>query len=83
MKDLKFSIFDLLSYSLPGGIALIAFLFVSPEYKTHKKILGAGKWALECLANLDKLPTKGATIFVGAPKVEGATGGLVRVIAFW
>jgi len=53
------------------------------EYKTHQKILGAGKWALECLANLDKLPSKGATLFVGAPKVEGATGGPVRVIAFW
>ena len=53
------------------------------EYKTHKKILGAGKWAIECLANLDQLPSTGATLFVGAPKIEGATGGLVRVIAFW
>lgn len=53
------------------------------EYKTHKIILGAGKWALECLANLDKIPPSGATIFVGAPKVEGATGGPVRVIAAW
>ncbi len=53
------------------------------KYRTHRKILGAGKWALECLANLDKLPRKGSTLFVGAPKVEGATGGPVRVIAIW
>lgn len=31
MKDLKFSIFDLFSYSIPGGIAIFAFLFISPE----------------------------------------------------
>ncbi len=31
MKDLKFSIFDIFSYALPGGIVLIAFLFLNPE----------------------------------------------------
>ncbi len=53
------------------------------QYKTHKMILNAGKWALECVANLSKIPIKGATVFVGAPKVEGATGGLTRIIAIW
>ncbi len=53
------------------------------EYKTHKIILGAGKWALECVANLDRIPATGATVFVGAPKVEGATGGLTRILAVW
>jgi kynurenine formamidase len=32
----------------------------------------AGKWALECLANLQRLPARGARIFIGAPKVERA-----------
>ena len=52
-------------------------------YQSHRIILGKGKWALECLTNLDKLPITGAHIFVGGPKVEGATGGLSRVIAIW
>ncbi len=53
------------------------------EYKTHKMVLGAGKWALEAVANLEKVPLKGAYLFVGAPKVEGGTGGITRVIAVW
>ena len=53
------------------------------EYKTHKVILGAGKWALEAVANLEKVPQKGAYLFVGAPKIEGGTGGIARLIAVW
>jgi kynurenine formamidase len=51
------------------------------EYKTHKAVLGAGKWAVEAVANLQSVPPSGATLFVGAPKVRGATGGPVRLIA--
>jgi kynurenine formamidase len=51
------------------------------EYKTHKAVLGAGKWAIEAVANLQSVPPSGATLFVGAPKVRGATGGPVRLIA--
>ncbi len=51
------------------------------EYKAHKVWLKADKWAVECAANLKQVPANGATIFVGATKVEGATGGLVRIIA--
>lgn len=66
------------------GVDVISFdPGIDHEYKTHKIILGADKWALECLANLDLLPPKGATMIVGAPKVSGATGGLARVIAVW
>ncbi len=53
------------------------------EYKTHKAVLGAGKWALEAVANLKKVPTKGGYLFVGAPKVEGGTGGITRILAVW
>lgn len=51
------------------------------DYLAHKALLGRGKWALEALRNLDALPAVGATIFIGAPRVEGATGGPARVIA--
>jgi hypothetical protein len=51
------------------------------KYLAHKVLLGKGKWALEALRNLDALPPVGATLFVGAPRVEGATGGPARVIA--
>jgi len=51
------------------------------EYKAHKAWLAAGKWGVECVANLKQVPPVGATVFVGATKVGGATGGLVRLIA--
>jgi kynurenine formamidase len=53
------------------------------EFAVHKLWLGAGKWGLECVANLSKLPPAGATVFVGAPKVTGASGGPTRVLAVW
>lgn len=54
---------------------------VDDAYRTHRALLGAGKWALEALANLRHLPPRDATLFVGAPKVRDATGGPARVIA--
>jgi kynurenine formamidase len=51
-------------------------------YGGHRVLSGAGKWALECLANLDRLPARGARLFVGAPKVEAASGTPARVIAW-
>jgi kynurenine formamidase len=55
----------------------------SKDFAVHKLWLGAGKWGLECVANLSKLPPAGATVFVGAPKVIGASGGPTRVLALW
>jgi kynurenine formamidase len=55
----------------------------SKDFAVHKLWLGAGKWGLECVANLSKLPPAGATVFVGAPKVIGASGGPTRAIAVW
>jgi kynurenine formamidase len=55
----------------------------SKDFAVHKLWLGAGKWGLECVANLSKLPPGGATVFVGAPKVVGASGGPTRVLAVW
>jgi kynurenine formamidase len=55
----------------------------SKDFAVHKLWLGAGKWGLECVANLSKLPPAGATVFVGAPKVIGASGGPTRVLGVW
>jgi kynurenine formamidase len=52
------------------------------RYEGHRVLSSAGKWALECLANLGRLPASGAHIFVGAPKVEAASGTPARVIAW-
>jgi kynurenine formamidase len=35
------------------------------------------------VANAGKLPPAGATVVVGAPKVEGASGGPTRVLGMW
>jgi kynurenine formamidase len=52
-------------------------------YATHKTWLATGKWGVELVANLSDVPPSGATVFVGATKVAGATGGPVRLIAVW
>lgn len=56
---------------------------VDDNYTGHKTLFTANKWALECVANLSKIPKTGATIIVGAPKVGKATGGFSRIIAVW
>jgi kynurenine formamidase/glyoxylase-like metal-dependent hydrolase (beta-lactamase superfamily II) len=53
------------------------------EYKGHKLLLSANKWALEAVANLKLIPENGAWLFVGAPKIQGATGSTVRLLAVW
>ncbi len=53
------------------------------NYTTHKALLGQGKWAVENVANLEKLPPTGANLIVGAPKIGKATGGIARIIAIW
>lgn len=66
------------------GVAVDTLSFdvgIDGTYAAHRELLGAGKWALEALANLDKLPPVDGTVFIGAPKVRGATGGIARVIA--
>jgi kynurenine formamidase len=56
---------------------------VDTTYAAHKAWLATGKWGVELVANLRDVPSSGATVFVGASKVTGATGGLVRLIAVW
>jgi kynurenine formamidase len=56
---------------------------VATDFPVHRLWLGTGRWAVECVANLAKVPPAGATVFVGAPKVEKASGGPTRVLALW
>jgi kynurenine formamidase len=53
----------------------------SKDFAVHTSWLPGGRYGIENLANLDQLPAKGATIFVGAPKHKGGTGGPARVMA--
>lgn len=60
--------------SLDRGLA-------SGEFPVHYQWLGSGRWGVEAIANLSDLPETGALLVVGAPKVEGGTGGPSRLIA--
>jgi kynurenine formamidase len=53
----------------------------SADFAVHYAWLPAGKWGVECIANLEKLPAKGATLVVAPWKIKGATGGPTRVFA--
>jgi kynurenine formamidase len=53
----------------------------SKDFKTHYAWLPSGRWGLESVANLDRVPPRGATLVVGVPKIRGATGGPTRVLA--
>lgn len=55
----------------------------STDFKTHVTILGANKYGLENVANLARIPAKGATVFVGGPRVQDGSGGPTRLIAVW
>ena len=41
----------------------------------------AGRWGIENIANLDKVPATGATLVAGVPKVKDATGAPARILA--
>lgn len=51
------------------------------DFKVHHIINGAGKFILENVANLDKLPPKGITLIVAPIKIEGGSGGQCRIWA--
>jgi len=52
----------------------------SKNFGFHTAWLDAGRWGLECVANLDQVPATGATLVVG-PKIKGVTGGPSRLMA--
>jgi kynurenine formamidase len=53
----------------------------SADFAVHTSWLPSGRYGIENMAGLDGLPAAGATVFVGAPKHKGGTGGPARVLA--
>ncbi|MEO0830905.1 MAG: cyclase family protein [Pseudomonadota bacterium] len=53
----------------------------SATFETHYAWLPSGRFGIENMANLDKLPAAGATLFIGAPKHRGGSGGPARILA--
>ena len=53
----------------------------STDFIVHHTINAAGKFILENVANLDKLPSKGATLIIAPIKIEGGSGGQCRIWA--
>jgi kynurenine formamidase len=74
----------LLSESTAVGMAVDSLSLdhgISADFAVHYAWLPAGRWGLECIANLDGVPATGATLVLGAPKHRGGTGGPARVFA--
>jgi kynurenine formamidase len=57
-----------------------AHLF-EPPYPAHALFHGAGRYGLQCLANLDQLPATGAIIISAPLKIRGGSGSPLRVLA--
>jgi kynurenine formamidase len=55
----------------------------STRFPVHVRWLGANKYGMENLANLDRVPPKGARVFVGLIPWQRGSGGPSRVIATW
>jgi len=53
----------------------------SADFKVHQVLCAAGKLALENIANLDRLPAKGATLYVIPMLIREGTGAPARVFA--
>lgn len=55
----------------------------STTFDTHLTVLGADRYGIENLANLARVPARGATIVVGLVPWEHGSGGPARVFARW
>jgi kynurenine formamidase len=53
----------------------------SKDFQTHVILNGAGVYGLENMANLERLPEKGATLVALPMKIRSGTGGPVRIMA--
>ncbi|HYL64187.1 MAG TPA: cyclase family protein [Candidatus Methylomirabilis sp.] len=53
----------------------------SQDFAVHRVVLGAGLYQLENLADLSEVPEAGAFLVVAPIKLEGGSGGAVRVFA--
>jgi kynurenine formamidase len=55
----------------------------SQTFDVHLAVLGADRYGIENLANLNRIPAAGATGFVGLIPWEEGSGGPARVLAVW
>jgi kynurenine formamidase len=53
----------------------------SADFAVHVGFLGSGRYGIENLTNLDRIPPKGALAFVGPIPWEDGSGGPCRVLA--
>ena len=53
----------------------------SPPYPAHHYLHGAGRYGLQCLANLDRLPARGAIVIAAPLKIKHGSGSPLRVLA--
>lgn len=54
---------------------------IAVDFPVHLIVNGAGKFHLENVANLDQLPATGAYLINAPIKIEGGSGGQVRIFA--
>ena len=54
----------------------------SKDFKTHQVLLGRNLPAFENVANLDRLPAKGAYVVALPMKIKNGSGGPLRIIAW-
>lgn len=54
---------------------------LSKDFAVHHIVNGAGKFGLENVANLDKLPPRGFFLIVAPLKIETGSGGPTRIFA--
>ncbi|RGP35925.1 cyclase family protein [Pseudotabrizicola alkalilacus] len=55
----------------------------NPPLPAHSILHGNGRYGLQCLTNLDKLPVFGAMIVAAPLKIKGGSGSPLRVFAFF
>lgn len=55
--------------------------FRKSRYPAHHHLLGAGKYGLASLANLDQLPPTGAIVIAAPLRIAGGSGSPMRALA--
>jgi kynurenine formamidase len=53
----------------------------TPPYPAHHYLHGSGRYGLQCLANLDRLPPTGALLLAAPLKIRQGSGSPLRVLA--
>lgn len=56
-------------------------MHLNPPYPAHYYLHGNGRYGLQCLRNLDRLPATGAVLLAPPLKIKNGTGSPLRVLA--